>query len=96
MKVVTVANGATPTKIVAAGEWQRYCDIYNDSDTTIRIVYDGTASSSLSATPGAEVGVALLPGGVIQLGGQFNPLFSNDVYGVHAAVSGKRIQIQEQ
>jgi hypothetical protein len=94
MRVVVVPT-ATPTKLVSAGGWTQFCDIYNDSDTPMRIVYDGTDPATLSVAAGSEVGVNLAPGGVVSLGASVASWLSKDVYALQASGDNKRVQIQE-
>ena len=90
MNAVSIPSGSTPTLILAAGSASRQCDIINDSDTTIRLCYDGSDQSALSTTPGAEVGYPLFPGATLSL----SQTIAKAVYGVHAAGVAKRVQIQ--
>lgn len=97
MEAITVVKGTTPTLLVAAKSWTVLCDIYNDSDTDMRVVYDGTVATALVATPaGSEVGVKLAAGGVLELSKICVPELSKDVYAVHAADADKRAQIQKR
>jgi hypothetical protein len=96
MRVVSVPSANTPTLVVTAREWTQFCDIYNDSDTSMRICYDGSDGTGLVATPaGSEVGVELKPAGVLSLASIFASQQSKNVYAVHAAASPKRVQVQE-
>ena len=95
MQSISVLTGATPTLIVAAKSWSGVCDIYNDSDTDMRICYDGSDPSGLVATPGSEVGFKLAAGGIFSLAQLCVPQLSKAVYAVHAALTSKTIQVQK-
>jgi hypothetical protein len=95
MQSISVLTGATPTLIVAANSWNGVCDIYNDSDTDMRICYDGSNPAGLVATPGAEVGFKLAAGGIFSLAQMCVPQLSKAVYALHNAGVSKTVQVQK-
>ena len=95
MKAVSILTGTTPTLVVAANSWSGVCDIYNDSDTDMRICYDGSDPAGLVAAPaGSEVGFKLASGSIFSLAQLCVPQLSKAVYAVHAALTSKTVQVQ--
>lgn len=89
MRVLSIATGATPTQISAGGHYA-FAHIYNDSDTTIYIGYDGDAASV-----DVNKGYPLLPTGLFTLENYgTKELFMSPIYAVHGAGVGKNVRVQ--
>jgi hypothetical protein len=85
MKTVNVA--ATATKIADAGN-RRFCHIYNNSDTTIYVKYDGDETALTTAN-----GVPIAPGEKFGLDNDgINPIFVNEIWGIHGSSGTKEVR----
>lgn len=78
MKALSVIHGATPTLVAAAGN-RNYLHIYNNSDTTIYLSYDGSATTVSTAN-----GMPLKAGTALLISNDSMPnVYNNAVYAVH-------------
>lgn len=88
MQAINVATGATPTQLAPGGN-RRFIHVYNNSDTTIYIGYDGDNTTLSTAN-----GYPLLPQGTLVLDNQ-GPvqIYRDAIYAVHGAAGNKEVRV---
>lgn len=88
MRALSIVAGVTPTKICDGG-LRKFAHIYNNSDVTIYIGYDGLASTVTTAN-----GYPLLPTGTLVLdnlgSGQ---VYVDPIYAIHGDVADKEVRV---
>lgn len=89
MQAISILNGAVPTLIAAAGP-RDFLHVYNNSDTTIYIGFDGISSAALTTANGMPI----VPGekAVFDNVGPRN-IYNKAVYGVHGAGVAKEVRV---
>lgn len=89
MQAIQVATGATPTLLAAAGP-RKFLHVFNNSDVTIYIGYDGDTANPLTTLNGYP----LLPTGTLVLD-NVGPvkIYDAKVEAVHDAAGNKEVRI---
>lgn len=86
---MTTVNVTTSSTLVAAAGNRDFLHIYNASDVTIYLCYDGTTAATVAA------GIPLAPEEYLNLDNDGSkPIFTKAVYAIHGGSGNKELRLE--